>query len=410
MKRFLLTLCFLLFAFSVFAYDWGLQLNETFGLKDGDTNSQNNALSYSGTLLPWFSTPLGSADNRFYFSAGITAEYNHPLTSDDSKSKVLFIPEILRTEFTFRTKSDNEIKLGRMLYFDPLGFIANGLFDGARVLFSLDNSTLGVGLWHTGWLYKKNANITMTGDELALYHDNDTYFAPCRLVAAIDYENPYLAPWLRLKASLIGQFDLSDGDNFYHKQYLAVKTNIPVNNFMFDLGAVFGLAQDSTEETDYQISFAGELGIGWALPTSITDLLRLTCRLTSGKVENSSIAAFVPITTVSHGDVLSARLSALSMIRLDYTARLHETFSLNLSSSYFILSDSGTYKDFPMNPSEKNENFFLGNEFSSRFVWAPFSDLQFNLGGGIFMPSLGNVNPKSTNLWRLDLNVILSIF
>ena len=118
------------------------------------------------------------------------------------------------------------------------------------------------------------------------------------------------------------------------------------------------------------------------------------------------MSAFVPITAVPHGDILEAKLSGISMIRLDYSARLHETFSLTVASSYFILSDLGTYRGPPV----ERDGHILGNEFSARIMWAPVSDVRLGLGGGVFLPAMGNADSSGAALWRLGLNVIILIF
>ena len=118
------------------------------------------------------------------------------------------------------------------------------------------------------------------------------------------------------------------------------------------------------------------------------------------------MSAFVPITAVPHGDILEAKLSGISMLRLDYSARLHETFSFNLASSYFILSDLGTYRGPPV----ERDGHVLGNEFSARIIWGPVSDLRLSLGGGVFLPAMGNADSSGAALWRLELNVILLVF
>ena len=151
---------------------------------------------------------------------------------------------------------------------------------------------------------------------------------------------------------------------------------------------------------------AVELGIGWMPPTPITDMLKLTGRFSNGTTEDGSFAAFVPISTVYQGEILQAKFSGLSVISLDYTARLDKTLGINLSSSYFILSDLGTYQGY----YAERDGHFLGNEFFGRVIWSPFSDLQLNLGGGVFLPSMGNTDSQGETLWRIELNVKLAIF
>jgi hypothetical protein len=336
-----------------------------------------------------------------YLSAGLTAE--------SVKENSNFIPELLRSELTFPIREGMEIKTGRMRYSDPLGFIASGLFDGAG--FSLDTADIGIfniGVWYTGLLYKRSAGITMTEKELASYNEEldygnfaDTYFAPSRLLFALDWDYPNLER-IRLKTALIAQFDLS-GSNAFHSQYLAAIANIPIKSFVFDLGACLELAQASEEN---KVSFAGELEAAWILPTPIRDYLSLAFRFSSGMSDNSTLAAFTPLTAEGQGHILKAKFSGLSTIRLDYTARLHESFSVRAASTYFILSDSETYKGLP----EGRDGSALGNEFYGSLIWSPFSDLRLNFGCGAFLPSLGNADSGSRPIWRVELNAVLAVF
>ena len=405
----LLILFSMLPVLSIHADDWGLRFNQTLGADGMAGESSDINIPYSGTVFVWLSAYFGQPENntgKLYFSSGMTSEY--------ADKNVFLVPELLRTELTLRIGSNNELKFGRIPYTDPLGFIVSGLFDGTQISLVLNNNTISAGIWYTGLLYKKNANITMTSDDLASYYKKldyenfwDTYWAPRRILLAFDWSNPYLAPWLRLNASLIGQFDLSGSNNFCHSQYLAFKAGMPLGSFIFDLGGCFELAQTSDK---LKISLAGELGIAWMLPTPVRDRLQLTCRLTNAAIPDDLFTAFIPITTISQGTVLQAKFSGLSMFSLDYTARLHEVFSINLAGAYFIASDYDTYRGYPKNPSGGRDGNLLGSEFSGRLVWSPFSDLQLNLGGGIFMPSLGNTGSKNGALWRANINMALSIF
>jgi len=392
LKLKLFILLFFLSIFSLYAVDFGLLL------EGSAANEITDEWGFKGSVFPWFSTPIGEAGD-FYVSARAAAEFKGETFA--------FIPELMRTEFAYRWDTW-EIKAGRIQYSDPFGFIADGLFDGAQVSFDIGQSSLSAGVWYTGFLYKKNANITMTEPELlANYTALDfgdflnTYFAPPRLLAAVDWEHPALAELIRLKASLIGQFDLSANSSLYHSQYLALRAAIPVGRFVFDLGGCFELAQVADL---FQISFAGEVGISWTPPLSIPNRLTLLGRFSGGTVDDV-VRAFVPITTVTQGNILKAKLSGLSMIRLEYTARLHESFSFNVQNSYFILSDLGTYQGLPA----ARNGFFLGDEVYASFVWSLFSDLQIKGGGGIFLPSLGNADPQGNLLWRAELSLSFAI-
>ena len=389
----------LLPALALPANDWGIQLDTS---ADVYNSADENYFSCSGTLIPWFSAPVGTA--HLYLSGGFTAEYIYKTFNP--------IPELLRTELSFPVGSDGKIKAGRMLYDDPLGIIANGLFDGAA--FSLDSAAgiFNAGIWYTGLLYKKNTKIAMTDGDLASYEKKldykdfaATYFAPRRLVFALDWGNPDLSELLRLKFAFIGQCDLSGREDVYHSQYLAAKAAIPVKSFAFDMAGCLELAEKGASG-QCQAALAGELGIGWIPPTSIKDRLTLTVRLSSGKSDNGALGAFIPVTTEEQDDILKANFSGLSMIRLSYTARPHESFLFGLASSYFILSDSETYKGLPAGRDGRG----LGNEFSGRLSWSPVSDLRLSLGGGVFLPSWGNADRGGKALWRVEVNAALVIF
>ena len=430
MKKYLTIFLCVFLAFlpclSLGAIDFGVILDQSpaFGGYGDDAG-----FDYTGFLIPRFSAFFGDR-GELYISAGFRVEYED--------KDWIFLPELLRTDFFWRFDS-GELRAGRMQYSDPLEFVAEGLFDGAR--FSLDTNagTFSFGAWYTGLLYNRRINITMTEDELikntkktttsdvalpttvtdiqgwrdqqvynaiANYIDPpksrnnfDDYFAPRRIAAALDWEHPALAEHVRMKVGLLGQFDVSGSD--LHSQYLTAKASVPVKAFVFDLGGCFELIEDSG---DLWIGLAGEAGASWMLPTPIEDQLALVGRFSSGVVSGSSIEAFQPLTTSYQGEVLKAKLSGLSMLSLDYIARIHRTFSAGLSSSYFIRSDLGTFIEYG------TSGYFLGNEFFGRLLWSPVSDIQLNLGGGAFLPAMGNAAPSAKPLWRIELNVILSLY
>jgi len=355
----------------LWAQDFGLILDQTAGY--GGSQGKGK-FDYEGTLIPRFSTFLGD-NGEFYISAGIKVE---SLDRDIS-----VIPELLRTELSWRF-GIGDFKTGRIYYSAPLPFIAEGLFDGAR--FSLDTAigSFSIGAMYTGLLYKKQLNITMTENELSsnsskLDYGNfaNTYFAPRRVISALGWEHPNLLDIVRVRLALLGQFDLSGGK--LNSQYLAARLTMPVNAFVIDLGGCLETIQDSG---DFGIAFAGELGFNWMFPVFAQSQLSLLGRYSS--------SAFKSVTSMPQGDVYKKRLSDLSMISLDYTARFNRYVSAGLSSSFFADSKAS----------------FSGSEFFGKLYWSPASDLWLNLGGGVFFPYKKNTG----NLWRLELNAILSLY
>jgi len=380
------TFYLLIFTCSLFALDLGLVLDQSaeYSGSQGDMEFQ-----YKGILIPRASGLLG-AGGSFYVSAGLNYQ-NNPWEA---------APELLRTDLYWQSEG-LELRAGRMIYSDPLGYIASGLFDGGRLSFNSAAGTFSAGAWYTGLVYKRRAAIEMTAKETELYNSEldygdfaNTYFAPSRVLAALEWEHQGLAESMAARLSLLGQFDLGEGK--LHSQYLAGKLSFPAGMLAFDLGGCMELIEASSE---MDMAFAAELGI--AIKDSIQRLSLLGC-FSSGK--GASVAAFLPLTTVSQGHVLAPKLSGVSLAALEYSARLHRTFSLGLSSFYFIRTDFESYPGFG------NEGRFLGGEFYGELFWSPVSDISVVLGGGAFLPSLGNAAPDANIFWRVNAGLTISLY
>jgi len=356
----------------------------------GGVGSEGN-FDYSIGIVPRVSGLIGETGD-FIISGGFELDYYNGWG---------YVPEILRTELAFHP-GDWAIEAGRMYHSDPLGLIAEGLFDGVKLAYNSEAGTFSAGAWYTGLLYKKRASIALTPEEreannAPLDYSNfmETYFAPKRFLGALGWE--HLGGPLQSRASILGQFDVS-GEKPLNSQYAVVKLTMPVNMFSFDLGGCLELLQNDGE---FETAFMAEAGVAFTPPASFKSRLSLLARYSS--------AAFTPFTTKNQGNILGAKLSGLSMISLDYLARLNPALSASLASTYFIRNDLASYTGYPP-PDEGSDGNFLGNEFFARLLWSPVSDLQASLAGGIFLPSMGNVAPKADSLWRVELSVIFSLF
>jgi hypothetical protein len=399
---------FIAICYSLPAWDFGLTFNQNLGVS-------GYGFRYSGSLVPRVSGLIGG-NSDYYASAGVEAAYLDGLA---------FIPELLRTELTFRS-SALAVKAGRMHHSDPLGLVASGLFDGARVSYDSAVGSFYAGAWYTGLIYKKRISIEMTDADykqtnypLDTNNYAGTYFAPKRMVAGFGWEHLSLGGEASASAAVLGQFDLSNGaspggeatggDSPLNSQYIAGKVTVPFNafshGFSLGLGGCFEFIQQSGK---FGTGYAAELGIGFAPPISLTSKLSLLARYASGSSGGNAFA-FIPVTTIGQGNILGAKLSGIAVISVDYSARLLDTLTAGISSSLFMRNDLKTYSGYPL--SEGNgKGYLLGNEFFARLLWSPFSDIQVNLGGGVFLPSMGDAAPKAESSWRVELNVILLLY
>jgi hypothetical protein len=376
----LLALCYLLSFSPLFAVDVGLVLDQ----KAECLGSKDTEFSYTGVAIPRITGLVGDTGD-YYISAGLNFQ-NGPWA---------FVPELLRADFNWQSGS-MYLTVGRMSYDDPLEYIASGLFDGARFSQHTNIGTFSVGAWYTGLLYKKRANIEMTENEnMAINTDLDygdfanTYFAPRRVLAAFDWEQKGLLEKAITRLSLLGQFDLTEEK--LNSQYLAGKIIIPYGAFTFDIGGCFELIEGNNEIGS---AFAVEASAAWRHPIHY---LALGAKYASGKTD--SLSAFLPLTTNTRGHILEPKLSGLTMISLDYTARLNETYSVGFFPAYFML-----------NGSDSGGKNLLGAEIYAAFYWSPLPDISLNLGAGAFLPSLGNITPDEKASWRVEINVVVSLY
>jgi len=394
-KTRLFLLCTLFFALCSLlpALDFGLLLNQEAGYGG---LAGKEIFDYSVGVVPRLSGLIGKSGD-FIISAGFEADYRDGWG---------FVPELLRTELSFHP-GNFAFEIGRMYHSDPLGFVAEGLFDGVKLAYNSEFGTFSAGAWYTGLLYKKRVNVELTAEEQEAnnapldYKDMlGTYFAPKRFLGALSWEHLGMA--VQTRFSILGQFDFF-GDNPLNSQYAAVKLTLPVKGFSLDVGGCFELIENNDK---FGMAMAAEAEMAFAFQAKLKNRLSIFARYATGHDEDSPFDVFSPVTTKSQGDVLRVRLAGVSILSLDYVVRFHPTFSAGLTNTYFIRNDSRTYSY--LTPTN-SKGIFLGDEVFARFLWSPASDLQINLGGGIFLPSLGNVAPNEKNFWRIEINAIFSL-
>jgi len=402
----LLAVIFYLSAFPLHAFDFGLVFSQDADIEAPVSDLDKIKFDVSGTLMPRLTALLGET-GELYVSAAISYKV-------ESGADTFVIPELTRTDVNFNLGNVN-LNMGRMFYGDPLGITANGLFDGARISIITRNGNIHIGGWYTGFLCGERAAITMTPDELKSsnykvdYNDfANTYFAPKRILAALEYDNQSLAGFVGLKTSILAQFDA--GDDKLNSQYLTAALSVPGKSVIFDLGGCFELIEYDNEITP---AFAADIGLTFILPTKLEKQIKLSGRYSSGvledKNENKIIDAFLPITTVPQGEIVEAKFSGLSLLSLDLTGRLAKSLSANAAFTYFIRHDKGTYGYYPVTEGD-SKGFLLGAEIFGRLIWTISSGICLNLGTGVFIPALGDAVPEADVLWRAKLNLVISIY
>jgi hypothetical protein len=393
-----------LIAVKAFGMDLGVIMSITPDYREGGSSEGS---SVNGTVSPWLS---GMLQEELFYQLTMNVSMNY---DGELETPPLF--ELGRAELNWRPFPTMMLTGGRQRFRDGTGLVASGLFDGFSGSLGLGWGRISLGVFYTGLLYKKNAEIIMTEHDLANYikpldYGNPTsYFASRRILTTLAGEFPDLTSHSTLRLDLLAQIDLNDTspDTAYalHSQYLLGQyTFRPVE--MLVLNASGGMGITEIEGADTQISFAATAGADWELPTSLTDMLSAKIIWSSGSVSNT-IGVFRPINGITQGMILTPKFSALASAKASYATRLHETLSAETGFTYFLRTDVETFYDEDLDPASTSR--LLGGEVYGSVIWAPESICRFTLSGGLFFPKLGSAFKADTPVrWKISGGIILS--
>lgn len=401
MNKLLLSLLVLGLALPGFSADYGAVTSQRI---DGE----NRGHTYTGTTVPWFSLDLGEASD-LYLSAAFTLAY------EDEEWR--FLPELYRFGAQFRPYSGVLLELGRHQYRDIRGAVASGLFDGVSLSLNPGLGRLSARFLYTGLLYKKTADIMMTGEERAAYYQPvsyadgkaflDTYFAPRRLIGVIGWELPELGRQNSLALEGIGQADVNDREEPLHSAYISARFS---RAFREDLELVLGgtMALVKAGDKGPALALSGSGGLDWDPPAGLWDRVSLLVRYTSEEA-GTALASFPAITEASQGYVLKIRPAGLAVVQGAYRARLFQDFSGELATAYFFRTGAAAGEGAFGAAVKNKDSPLLGGELRASFAWAPFSDLSLSLDCGLFIPQWGGYfAPESPLPWRATGGLVFS--
>jgi hypothetical protein len=374
-------------AASVGAFDFGMALSLS-------PKVSQEGLSLTVLANPWFSALLG--DTGELFLSGIAK------LETGFQSATLLL-DLGRSQVKLRPSPGTSWEFGRMPFSDETGFVASGLLDGARWTGSLGSLGASAGLYFTGLLNKKSAEIVLSAADGADLLDPDRFFAPPRVLAVLSggLRNPpsFLS---RLSAQAVGQFDLRGGSDTFHSQYLTLTAGIPAGDaFGFEVSAAAALAEPSG--ADLAVHAAGALQAAWDPPGALKDQAYLGLRAATG-----ADGGFPNITALEQGRVFTPGPAGLASARLGYKARPSEVLAADVQAVGFLRFAEGGPEDAELDPG--SDAAWLGAELYASLTWTPFSDLSVLAGTGLFLPASGGAFlPDTPARWLLSVAAVLSL-
>ena len=83
---------------------------------------------------------------------------------------------------------------------------------------------------------------------------------------------------------------------------------------------------------------------------------------------------------------------------------------LSAQCAYFVRTDTVSFRDDREPGKLKADGYFLGGEVWAAAQWTPLPDLALSLGGGAFLPGLGDAFvPEAAIRWKAALALIASL-
>jgi hypothetical protein len=388
---------FLAASAGLFGLDWGVLLNQA-------PKYSQDGFFYTETVQPWASFLLRE-DIDLYISGSLTLKVE-PNRETDPLVPGLLIPELGRTELTWRMTDGITLNMGRFSLAESSGLIASGLFDGVSTGIALDKMEINAGVYYSGLLYKETAEIRLSQSDIDDSKPERYFSAP-----RIYLNGEVLFPGIlnsdhSLSLGVFAQFDTRSPR--VDSQYVFLHADIAAgSDFEFGFSGVCGFIEDDWSFNG--VSAAVSADFTCYLPTEIEDRLLLGFHAGSGEW-NDTIKPFLPVNAASQGTILSAKLSGTAGARVGYTFHPVNVLSIDLSADYLFRLDEQTYQKSDLKFNTGDSPYFLGAEFYGTLIWAPLSDLLVTAGCGAFFPQLGNAfKADAKTLWQISVSAVISL-
>jgi hypothetical protein len=200
-----------------------------------------------------------------------------------------------------------------------------------------------------------------------------------------------------LSLEVLAQFDLNGDEKALHSQYGEVQAEFfPASKLGVSAGVLFETMENGDGE--FTAAFGMLASLKTDVPGFLDDGLSVTMKFTSGQW-NDTFTSFAPLNSPAQGTIFSEPLSGLALISADYTVKLPQSLFANGALRYFIRTFNGN----------EDEGYMYGAELWASLVWQPLDDLRFSLGGGLFVPGLGNIYPDGSGAWKVAAALTLSL-
>lgn len=402
MKKVLLVSAALFLVFSPLSaveFDWGGVLqNASDGVSLNDLH-----ISQMDSLTVWLELAVSPMLN-FKASGGYRFKYD-----SSAEDPVDHIPEF-GALYGYGSNKTINWKAGRFSIKDLNNNLFNTIWDGAQ--FGYRNATfrLESGVGFTGLLFSDNSNVRMTALDYEILSAN-TLLASPRLAEYVEAAFYILPGDGALTAAFLAQQDLrsaddlESGDALLHSFYLNLGLKGRIGSFLFyNLygNTEAGLYDMPVDDGDIIPLIAGAGGLKLTIPLNLPLKPLITADLyyssggkwdERGDYEGSDISPdedmlfqYTPFSAQNVGYVYSIGRGNLFYGDLKVSVTPLSFLSVALESLTLFRSVNGPVSALPLT-GETVDSPYLGEELTLAVNIKPFSDLGFQVKGGVFLPN-----------------------
>ena len=366
------------------ALDFGINLSNSTalsGFNDVSTAEQsNNAEAFIKIPTGRSSSLYFSGDARFY---GI-----FPCTPQ-GKPNILPLTQVFRvgrTEWAGQKAVGSagiQWAIGRTPFSDYSKKILYGLFDGARVSFTLPKATIGFAAGYTGLTYKTDAKIRIDNKDRKRMIQPKTILAPPRLFFLFSSDFPLLIPAHVAGFEVLSQFDVSPQKAKTHTQYLIPYIHGAVGKHVsWKLWGALMLGEDA----QFFHSWASGLAVQYFNPDWLNFTLKGTLDWASGDGTGQYMErTFIPITDLKIALIAESRFQ--DILHTSVSTYIKPLQGLHAGLTYSFLTTPGVFKRQP----------YIGSELLGKVAYCFYDDFDISFLCGIFVP---NQNRQSAHYVR----------
>lgn len=372
------------------AIDFGLEISDK--MITGSGLFKNSLYIY-----PWFKVVFGKNNSN---NKSVSFFLSFELLNETKNYANRFIPRIGVSAFYIKPHQNFNIAIGRIRYADASELIANSIFDGINGELRIYPLRAALAFFYTGLLEKDQSKIIMTKTDLNDYNDVENYYAPKKIFASLKIELQDIAGYRNnVRANYILLRDINRND-FFDSHYIALCASFPLRKFfLLSINSLTGVSNNSNGS---MLHHAANFELNY-IParTRVVDILALSFRWSSGPGYADS-GAWTPVTFCEQGEIFEAPLTNLAFAKASYSIDYLKRVKIDAAFRWFFRTSNHVPLFDIINTGNEVS---LGPEFYAAANLSPWSDISFNAGFGVFMPSKLFEGNLGTIIWKFKLGV-----